>query len=325
MVDSRKSAQAKQQRRNRDGTYADEGKTSSMPTGDVLERFEQNQQSNTGGAPVETYETGVKRMQELDQKLIDIANREYSERKFGPDDEGYRVESGLYVSREEFEKLPELDRDRYIAWGNDYMDGNEDAWNDPQQMSELASEAAEDGDAEVYLTNPELTYTDDMDYSFGEYLESKGCDPQSAEEGANMALQGHPDLELTGNTYPQVWPTDADNNHRRAKLFYLGGSKGWRVTFSDGRGDVNNTVCSRQSSGSPSPGTTSPTYRPHAARYASGASITSDGRSVGMMSISQPINVLLPIRASSSPSSAGAYLSAPPVRNRWSVRRAPCR
>ena len=43
MVDSRKSAQAKQQRRNRDGTYADEGKTSSMPTGDVLERFEQNQ------------------------------------------------------------------------------------------------------------------------------------------------------------------------------------------------------------------------------------------------------------------------------------------
>ena len=62
------------------------------------------------------YETGVKRMQELDQKLIDIANREYSERKFGPDDEGYRVESGLYVSREEFEKLPELDRDRYIAW-----------------------------------------------------------------------------------------------------------------------------------------------------------------------------------------------------------------
>lgn len=53
MVDSRKSAQAKQQRRNRDGTYADEGKTSSMPTGDVLERFEQNQQSNTGGAPVE--------------------------------------------------------------------------------------------------------------------------------------------------------------------------------------------------------------------------------------------------------------------------------
>lgn len=140
MVDSRKSAQAKQQRRNRDGTYADEGKTSSMPTGDVLERFEQNQQSNTGGAPVETYETGVKRMQELDQKLIDIANREYSERKFGPDDEGYRVESGLYVSREEFEKLPELDRDRYIAWGNDYMDGNEDAWNDPQQMSELASE-----------------------------------------------------------------------------------------------------------------------------------------------------------------------------------------
>ena len=181
-------------------------------------------------------------MQELDQKLIDIANREYSERKFGPDDEGYRVESGLYVSREEFEKLPELDRDRYIAWGNDYMDGNEDAWNDPQQMSELASEAAEDGDAEVYLTNPELTYTDDMDYSFGEYLESKGCDPQSAEEGANMALQGHPDLELTGNTYPQVWPTDADNNHRRAKLFYLGGSKGWRVTFSDGRGDVNNTV-----------------------------------------------------------------------------------
>lgn len=242
MVDSRKSAQAKQQRRNRDGTYADEGKTSSMPTGDVLERFEQNQQSNTGGAPVETYETGVKRMQELDQKLIDIANREYSERKFGPDDEGYRVESGLYVSREEFEKLPELDRDRYIAWGNDYMDGNEDAWNDPQQMSELASEAAEDGDAEVYLTNPELTYTDDMDHSFGEYLESKGCDPQSAEEGANMALQGHPDLELTGNTYPQVWPTDADNNHRRAKLFYLGGSKGWRVTFSDGRGDVNNTV-----------------------------------------------------------------------------------
>lgn len=108
MVDSRKSAQAKQQRRNRDGTYADEGKTSSMPTGDVLERFEQNQQSNTGGAPVETYETGVKRMQELDQKLIDIANREYSERKFGPDDEGYRVESGLYVSREEFEKLPEI-------------------------------------------------------------------------------------------------------------------------------------------------------------------------------------------------------------------------
>ena len=91
MVDSRKSAQAKQQRRNRDGTYADEGKTSSMPTGDVLERFEQNQQSNTGGAPVETYETGVKRMQELDQKLIDIANREYSERKFGPDDEGFEL------------------------------------------------------------------------------------------------------------------------------------------------------------------------------------------------------------------------------------------
>lgn len=57
-----------------------------------------------------------------------------------------------------------------------------------------------------------------------------------------MALQGHPNLEVTGNTYPQVWPTDTGNNHRRAKLFYLGGSKGWRVTFSDGRGDVNKTV-----------------------------------------------------------------------------------
>lgn len=242
MVDSRKSAQAKQQRRNRDGTYADEGKTSSMPSGDILERFEQRQQTNTGDAPVETYEAGVKRMQELDQRLIDIANKEYEERKFGPDDEAYRVESGMYVSKEEFEKLPELDRNRYISWGNDCMDDNEDAWNDPQRMEELARESAEDDDAEVYLTEPELTYTDDMDYSFGEYLESKGCNPQSAEEGANMALQGHPNLEVTGNTYPQVWPTDTDNNHRRAKLFYLGGSKGWRVTFSDGRGDVNKTV-----------------------------------------------------------------------------------
>lgn len=116
MVDSRKSAQAKQQRRNRDGTYADEGKTSSMPSGDILERFEQRQQTNTGDAPVETYEAGVKRMQELDQRLIDIANKEYEERKFGPDDEAYRVESGMYVSKEEFEKLPELDRNRYIAW-----------------------------------------------------------------------------------------------------------------------------------------------------------------------------------------------------------------
>ena len=34
MVDSRKSAQAQQHRRNRDGTYADEGKTSNMPIGD---------------------------------------------------------------------------------------------------------------------------------------------------------------------------------------------------------------------------------------------------------------------------------------------------
>lgn len=173
MVDSRKSAQAKQQRRNRDGTYADEGKTSSMPSGDILERFEQRQQTNTGDAPVETYEAGVKRMQELDQRLIDIANKEYEERKFGPDDEAYRVESGMYVSKEEFEKLPELDRNRYIAWGNDCMDDNEDAWNDPQRMEELARESAEDDDAEVYLTEPELTYTDDMDYSFGEYLESR--------------------------------------------------------------------------------------------------------------------------------------------------------
>ena len=99
MVDSRKSAQAKQQRRNRDGTYADEGKTSSMPSGDILERFEQRQQTNTGDAPVETYEAGVKRMQELDQKLIDIANKEYEERKFGPDDEAYRVESGCMSAR----------------------------------------------------------------------------------------------------------------------------------------------------------------------------------------------------------------------------------
>ncbi|MEQ2642462.1 hypothetical protein AAAT57_06505 [Bifidobacterium longum] len=86
-----------------------------MPSGDILERFEQRQQTNTGDAPVETYEAGVKRMQELDQRLIDIANKEYEERKFGPDDEAYRVESGMYVSKEEFEKLPELDRNRYIA------------------------------------------------------------------------------------------------------------------------------------------------------------------------------------------------------------------
>lgn len=242
MTDQRKSAQVKQQLRNPDGTYANEGKTSSMPSGDMLERFERRQQADTGDAPVETYEAGIKRMQELDQRLIDIANKEYTERKFGPDDEGYRVESGLYVSREEFEKLPELDRNRYIAWGNDYMEGNEDAWNDPQRMDDLARESAEDDDAEVYLTEPELTYTDDMDYSFGEYLESKGCDPQSAEEGANMALQGHPGLELTGSTYPQVWPTDTGKNHRRAKLFYLSGSKGWRVTFSDGRGDIKQTI-----------------------------------------------------------------------------------
>lgn len=219
-----------------------------MPTGDILNRFAQHSQSITGGAPVETYEQGEKRMRELDQKLIDIARKEYEERKFGPDDEGYRVESGLYVSREEFEKLPELDRNRYIAWGNDCMDGNEEDWNDPEQMAELANESTDDDDAEVYLTNPELTYTDDMDYSFGEYLQSKGCNPQSAEEGANLALQGHPDLEVTGDTYPQVWPTDISNNNRRAKLFYLGGSKGWRVTFSDGRGDVNKTVIDYQKS-----------------------------------------------------------------------------
>lgn len=130
MVDQKKSAQAKQQLRNSDGTYANEGKSSGMPTGDILNRFAQHSQPNTGGAPVETYEQGEKRMQELDQKLIDIARKEYEERKFGPDDEGYRVESGLYVSREEFEKLPELDRNRYIAWGNDCVDGNEDAWNE---------------------------------------------------------------------------------------------------------------------------------------------------------------------------------------------------
>lgn len=238
----------KQQLRNHDGTYANEGKSSGMPTGDILNRFAQHSQSITGGAPVETYEQGEKRMRELDQKLIDIARKEYEERKFGPDDEGYRVESGLYVSREEFEKLPELDRNRYIAWGNDCMDGNEEDWNDPEQMAELANESTDDDDAEVYLTNPELTYTDDMDYSFGEYLQSKGCNPQSAEEGANLALQGHPDLEVTGDTYPQVWPTDISNNNRRAKLFYLGGSKGWRVTFSDGRGDVNKTVIDYQKS-----------------------------------------------------------------------------
>ncbi|MFR3600877.1 MAG: hypothetical protein ACLTUD_09595 [Bifidobacterium catenulatum] len=248
MVDQKKSAQAKQQLRNHDGTYANEGKSSGMPTGDILNRFAQHSQSITGGAPVETYEQGEKRMRELDQKLIDIARKEYEERKFGPDDEGYRVESGLYVSREEFEKLPELDRNRYIAWGNDCMDGNEEDWNDPEQMAELANESTDDDDAEVYLTNPELTYTDDMDYSFGEYLQSKGCNPQSAEEGANLALQGHPDLEVTGDTYPQVWPTDISNNNRRAKLFYLGGSKGWRVTFSDGRSDVNKTVIDYQKS-----------------------------------------------------------------------------
>lgn len=248
MVDQKKSAQAKQQLRNHDGTYANEGKSSGMPTGDILNRFAQHSQSITGGAPVETYEQGEKRMRELDQKLIDIARKEYEERKFGPDDEGYRVESGLYVSREEFEKLPELDRNRYIAWGNDCMDGNEEDWNDPEQMAELANESTDDDDAEVYLTNPELTYTDDMDYSFGEYLQSKGCNPQSAEEGAHLALQGHPDLEVTGDTYPQVWPTDISNNNRRAKLFYLGGSKGWRVTFSDGRGDVNKTVIDYQKS-----------------------------------------------------------------------------
>lgn len=248
MVDQKKSAQAKQQLRNHDGTYANEGKSSGMPTGDILNRFAQHSQSITGGAPVETYEQGEKRMRELDQKLIDIARKECEERKFGPDDEGYRVESGLYVSREEFEKLPELDRNRYIAWGNDCMDGNEEDWNDPEQMAELANESTDDDDAEVYLTNPELTYTDDMDYSFGEYLQSKGCNPQSAEEGANLALQGHPDLEVTGDTYPQVWPTDISNNNRRAKLFYLGGSKGWRVTFSDGRGDVNKTVIDYQKS-----------------------------------------------------------------------------
>ena len=203
MVDQKKSAQAKQQLRNHDGTYANEGKSSGMPTGDILNRFAQHSQSITGGAPVETYEQGEKRMRELDQKLIDIARKEYEERKFGPDDEGYRVESGLYVSREEFEKLPELDRNRYIAWGNDCMDGNEEDWNDPEQMAELANESTDDDDAEVYLTNPELTYTDDMDYSFGEYLQSKGCNPQSAEEGANLALQGHPDLEVTGDRHQQ--------------------------------------------------------------------------------------------------------------------------
>ena len=210
MVDSRKSAQAKQQRRNRDGTYADEGKTSSMPSGDILERFEQRQQTNTGDAPVETYEAGVKRMQELDQRLIDIANKEYEERKFGPDDEAYRVESGMYVSKEEFEKLPELDRNRYIAWGNDCMDDNEDAWNDPQRMEELARESAEDDDAEVYLTEPELTYTDDMDYSFGEYLESKGCNHSRR----RRRQHGAPRPSQSGSDRQHV-PTSVANRHRQ--------------------------------------------------------------------------------------------------------------
>lgn len=210
MVDSRKSAQAKQQRRNRDGTYADEGKTSSMPSGDILERFEQRQQTNTGDAPVETYEAGVKRMQELDQRLIDIANKEYEERKFGPDDEAYRVESGMYVSKEEFEKLPELDRNRYIAWGNDCMDDNEDAWNDPQRMEELARESAEDDDAEVYLTEPELTYTDDMDYP-SESIWNPRLQPAV---GGGRRQHGAPRPSQSGSDRQHV-PTSVANRHRQ--------------------------------------------------------------------------------------------------------------
>ena len=242
MVDSRKSAQAKQQRRNRDGTYADEGKTSSMPTGDVLERFEQNQQSNTGGAPVETYETGVKRMQELDQKLSTSPTGSTRNVSSAPMMKAIAWNPACTSAVRSSRSCR-----NWIATGISH--GATITWMATRMLGTTRSKCPN-----LPVKPPKMVMPKCISPIRNSPTRMTWIIPSASiwsprvvtrsrlRKARTWLSKATPNLELTGNTYPQVWPTDADNNHRRAKLFYLGGSKGWRVTFSDGRGDVNNTV-----------------------------------------------------------------------------------
>lgn len=178
-----------QHRRNADGTFAEmnNGQPESLPMPDLSQ-----------GNLNEDYSTrGKERMSFLDQTLIKKAQEEYNQRALAPGEGCYRIDSGLYVSAKEFEQLPEIDRNRYIAWGNMDLYSNADelaeSWNDPEAMNDLAETSTEDDDANVYYTEAEITYSDDLSYT-PEFDDDKL--EYDFNDGVSEALVHHPDIDM---------------------------------------------------------------------------------------------------------------------------------
>ena len=204
--------------RNGDGTFADKNKNDKpgalpeTPTEDFIH---------------ESYADGKARMEKLDKQLLEKAYDEHDQRVLGPGAGCYRVEAGTYLSAGEFEKLSEMDQNRYKVWGNDWLtdDEGEEAWNDPQRMDELAAESCDDGDAEVYFTEPQMDYADD--FEFQPALEDD--DAYAFSEGVSEAIVGHPYVEMEDagdNRGRFKSPTHPD----RGAVFAKDGT-GWKVTY----------------------------------------------------------------------------------------------
>ena len=207
------------QPRDPQGRYASTG-TAGQPTALPAD-------ATSGPNLNESYDDGVKRMQTLNDQLSTTALNEYNQRKLAPGDPCYRIGDVPYVSAEAFEKLPEIDRNRYMAWGNaSDEDEISENWNNPEVMDRLAQESAEDGDAEVFYTDAEVTYSDDMSYT-------PSFDSTKSEaaytDGLNHALAHHPDIDIEEGEAGNGKIVNPNHPDRSATVYY--GKDGYTVTF----------------------------------------------------------------------------------------------
>ncbi|PWG65670.1 hypothetical protein [Bifidobacterium callitrichidarum] len=207
--------------RNTDGTFKETGKNQpgALPMPDM----------NQVNINEDFAKRGRERMSFLDQTLIKKAQDEYDQRALAPGEDCYRIDNGLYVSAKEFEQLPEIDRNRYIAWGNmdlyDDADELKEAWNDQDAIRDLAANSVEDDDANVYYTEAEVTYADDLSYT-PEFDDKIGYD---FNDGANEALAHHPDIDMEEgpNGYGRI--VSKTNKERTANLGREG--DGYRLIY----------------------------------------------------------------------------------------------
>lgn len=224
-----KSAQAKRQPRNQDGTFRDTNKTNTPDT-DTLRQYADNQsdsrqrilptaiQNCLNNGP-EDKTQGWQRMERLQTALTDEAWTQRDRRQLAYGDPCYVVDDGVYLDENTFDALPVLEQNRYRAWacGADPSTISEDDWNDENAMDRIALNAYEHDDDGFYYTDADPMYLEnDCDVDISEYVyDTHGGNATAFGEAFDTAVHHHPNVNTAWDKEAEL-PAVTGPSGRRA-------------------------------------------------------------------------------------------------------------